>query len=95
MDWQAANIPWSGAWRWRGYPFTEGTIWRTWYNHLLTPNSKCWRPGEWWDLVSPPSSYHTGTVNVVMCDGSVQGITEGIDPDVWLAMGTRDRGDLP
>ncbi len=95
MDWQAARIPWSGSWRWRGYPFTEGTIWRTWYNHLMTPNSNCWRPGEWWDLVSPPSSYHTGTVNVVMCDGSVQGINDGIDPDVWLAMGTRDGGDLP
>jgi len=95
MDWQAARIPWSGSWRWRGYPFTEGTIWRTWYNHLMTPNAHCWRPGEWWDLVTPPSSYHTGTVNVVMCDGSVQGINDGIDPDVWLAMGTRDRGDLP
>lgn len=93
-DWYAAKIPWSGKWRWRGYPFTEGTIWRTWYNHLLTPNTPCWRPGQWWDLVSPPSSYHTGTVNMVMCDGSVHGISEGIDADVWLAMGTRDQGDL-
>jgi prepilin-type N-terminal cleavage/methylation domain-containing protein/prepilin-type processing-associated H-X9-DG protein len=90
-DWQASSIPWGGEWRWRGYPWTEGTIWRTWYNHLLPPNSTCWLPSnKFWDLVSPPSSYHVGTVNVVMCDGSVQAISEGIDPDVWVEMGTRD-----
>jgi hypothetical protein len=47
QDWQTATIPWNGEWRWRGYPWSEGTIWRTWYNHLLPPNSVCWRPGSW------------------------------------------------
>ncbi|MCA9229365.1 MAG: DUF1559 domain-containing protein [Planctomycetales bacterium] len=89
-DWATARIPWSGEWRWRGYPWSEGTIWRTWYNHLLPPNSICWRPGSWWDLVSPPSSYHPGIVNVVLCDGSVQVVNDGIDPDVWVSMGTRE-----
>jgi len=90
QDWNAASFPLGGQWRFRGYPFTEGTMWRTWYNHLLPPNSSCWRPNEWWDIVSPPSSYHPGTVNVVMCDGSVQAVNDGIDPDAWTAMGTRD-----
>ncbi len=90
QDWLAASIPWSGEWRWRGYPWSEGTIWRTWYNHLLPPNSVCWRPGSWWDLVSPPSSYHAGIVNVAMCDGSVQAIHDGVDPNVRVEMGTRE-----
>lgn len=35
------------------------------------------------------SSDHTGIVQVVMCDGSVQAIEESIDPATWSAMGTR------
>lgn len=92
-DWQTASIPWDGTWRWRGYPWSEGTVWRSWYNHLLVPNSTCWRPGSWWLLVSPASSYHAGVVNVVMCDGSVQTVSEAIDTAVWLAMGTREGGE--
>ncbi|HMP08148.1 MAG TPA: DUF1559 domain-containing protein [Lacipirellulaceae bacterium] len=99
-DWASASIPsdntaadigGGGAWRWRGAPWSEGTPWRTWYNHLVPPNSVCWRPNsDWWRMVLPASSYHSGTVNVVMLDGSVQSINEGIDPLVWTEMGTRD-----
>jgi len=89
-SWTRASIPWSGEWRYRGYPWSEGTLWRTWYNHILPPNSVCWRPGSWWKLVSPATSYHNGTVNVVLCDGSVQSISQDVDPDIWCGMGTRD-----
>lgn len=89
-DWRTASIPWGGEWRWRGYPWSEGTVWRGWYNHLLPPNSVCWRPGSWWKLVTPATSYHTGIVNVVMCDASVRSVNDDIDGDVWLNMGTRD-----
>ncbi len=34
-------------------------------------------------------SYHQGTVNAAMMDGSVQSITDGIDPGVWQALSTR------
>ncbi|HMO83977.1 MAG TPA: DUF1559 domain-containing protein, partial [Lacipirellulaceae bacterium] len=34
------------------------------------------------------SSAHPGTVNVVLCDGSVQTIHEGIDAQVWSDYGT-------
>lgn len=87
----ASRVPWSGTWRWRGYPWTEGTMWRNWYNHLLPPGAVCWRPGSnWWDLVSPPTSYHPGAVNVLLCDGSVQNFTEDIDVETWTELGTRD-----
>ena len=65
-------------------------MWRTWYNHVLTPGELCWKIGDWWNLVSPPSSYHAGTINLVLCDGSVQSINDDIDETVWVNMGTRD-----
>lgn len=94
LDWQASSIPWSGSWRWRGYPWMEGTVWRGWYNHLLPPGSVCWKPGDWWLLVTPANSYHPGVVNAVMCDGSVRGVSTGVDGVVWQAAGSRD-GEEP
>jgi prepilin-type N-terminal cleavage/methylation domain-containing protein len=92
FNWATSPIPWSGDWRWRGYPWHEGTVWRTWYNHLLTPNSTCWMPGAFGDLITPATSFHTSVTNVVMCDGSVQTIADGVDATVWLDQGTRDGG---
>lgn len=89
-NWRSASVPQSGAWRYRGNPWTEGTMWMTWYNHLLPPNGVCWRPGSWWKLISPPSSYHTNSVNLAMVDGSVQTVSSDIDLDIWNNMGTRD-----
>src|SRR5712692_3069036 len=80
-------------WRYRGYPWAEGNIWRGWYNHLLPPNSPCWRTGDWWQLVSPASSFHTGGVNVLLADGSVRFIAESVSADVWHAAGTRAGGE--
>jgi prepilin-type N-terminal cleavage/methylation domain-containing protein/prepilin-type processing-associated H-X9-DG protein len=89
---QTASVPDTpdGKWRWRGNPWTEGTMWMTWYNHLLPPNSTCWTTDTWWKIVSPPSSYHANVLNVAMVDGSVQLVDASIDPDVWTDMGTRD-----
>jgi prepilin-type processing-associated H-X9-DG protein len=65
-------------------------MWLTWYNHLMPPNSVCWRPDSWWKMVSPASSYHPGIVNVAMVDGSVQSIADDIDADIWTDFGTRN-----
>jgi prepilin-type N-terminal cleavage/methylation domain-containing protein/prepilin-type processing-associated H-X9-DG protein len=90
-NWRTASlVAWSpNGWRFRGYPWHEGTMWRNWYNHLLPPNSPCWNAGDWWNLVSPATSRHTGTVNIVRCDGSVEPVADDIDPDVWVELGTR------
>lgn len=37
-------------------------------------------------------SFHTGTVNVVLFDGSTRSISENISLDVWRALGTRNNG---
>ncbi len=89
-DWTSAMVVWGGAWRLRrGESWVEGNLWLTWYNHLLPPDTTCWRPGSWWMMLSPASSYHGGIVNIAMVDGSVQSIDSDIDMDVWTDMGTR------
>jgi prepilin-type N-terminal cleavage/methylation domain-containing protein/prepilin-type processing-associated H-X9-DG protein len=93
---QYAGAPGWGnpPWRWRGYPWREGSIWRSGYTHLLPPNSPCWRlNADWWQLVTPTSSMHDGGANVVMCDGSVKFVSNNIDPVIWLGMGSRAGGE--
>jgi prepilin-type N-terminal cleavage/methylation domain-containing protein/prepilin-type processing-associated H-X9-DG protein len=93
LNWQtAANA--ANGWNWRGYPWREGSIWRNGFNTLLGPNKPCWRPNnEWWQLVTPASSYHGSGVNVCMCDGSVRFITDTVDPDAWTAAGSIGNGE--
>jgi prepilin-type N-terminal cleavage/methylation domain-containing protein len=94
QNWQTSSIPWSGTWRYRGYPWTEGSMWRTWYNHLLPPNQPCWVPNEdFYKIVSPASSFHPGGAQTVLCDGSVTFIAQTIDPVIWTAVGTRGGGE--
>jgi prepilin-type N-terminal cleavage/methylation domain-containing protein/prepilin-type processing-associated H-X9-DG protein len=96
LDWTTAPMQTNSAGiaRYRGYPFSEGSPWRGWYNHLLPPNSPCWVPnGLWWEIVSPASSYHTGGVNVLLADGAVRFVNDTINPDAWLAVGSRNGGE--
>jgi prepilin-type N-terminal cleavage/methylation domain-containing protein/prepilin-type processing-associated H-X9-DG protein len=96
-DWTTASlIPFdaNGPWRYRGYPWSEGSVFKGWYNHLLPPNNPCWVPnGDFWQMITPASSYHMQGVNVCMCDGSVRFINDDIDPTVWTAAGTRSGGE--
>jgi prepilin-type processing-associated H-X9-DG protein len=90
-NWATSKLVWGGDWRLRrGEHWVEGNIWLTWYNHLMPPNSTCWRPDSWWRLISPASSYHPGVVNVTMVDGSVHSVSSDIDMDLWTDMGTRN-----
>ena len=45
-------------------------------------------------MVVPPSSAHTGGVNVLLGDGSVRFVTDTIDLPTWRALGTRNGGEV-
>ncbi len=91
ISWTTGPIPWSGGWRYKGYPWMEGSMWRNWFNTIRTPNQVCCTMDSisWWYIMKPASSYHPGIANAVMCDGSVKNFKESVNPQVWMALGTR------
>jgi prepilin-type processing-associated H-X9-DG protein len=72
----------------------------TQYNHVSTPNTLfcggAGFPGGMTNMCmdSPPSSGHTGGVNVLFCDGSVHFVADAVSLGTWQAMGTRNTGDI-
>lgn len=75
-----------------GLQYQRGTITSVLYTHTAVPNSKKR------DCINFPTldqahlasrSYHSGGVNVALCDGSVRFIKESLQLDVWKALGTR------
>jgi prepilin-type processing-associated H-X9-DG protein len=74
--------------------------WRhTWYNHLLTPNSRipdCSAGANTeggGNGAYTARSYHPGGVNAAMADGSARFVSEDIDVFVWRAISTRAGGE--
>lgn len=39
-------------------------------------------------------SFHTGTVNVMLMDGSVRSVSDNIDLNIWRGLGTRSTGEI-
>jgi prepilin-type N-terminal cleavage/methylation domain-containing protein/prepilin-type processing-associated H-X9-DG protein len=85
--------------------YSQGASWAmgeyccTLYNHVSTPNTNtCGGQGFVGGMINmamsvPPTSDHKGGVNVLLCDGSVRFILDGVDLATWRAMGTRGAGD--
>jgi prepilin-type N-terminal cleavage/methylation domain-containing protein/prepilin-type processing-associated H-X9-DG protein len=70
----------------------------TFYNHNGSPNDR--RPscgtgalGDFNVGLHPPRSYHGGGVEVLFGDGHVEWVPDGIDPRIWIALGTHASGD--
>lgn len=84
----------------QGWSWVMGEMCCTTYNHVSPPNTTTCAgmgfPGgmENMSMVVPPSSFHVGGVNLLMGDGSVQFIQNGIELAVWRALGTRGRGEV-
>jgi prepilin-type N-terminal cleavage/methylation domain-containing protein/prepilin-type processing-associated H-X9-DG protein len=89
-------LGWNPPWRYKGYPWMEASMWRNWFNTIRTPNQTCCTMDsiDWWYILKPASSYHPGVANGVMCDGSVKAFKESVSRTVWMALGTRDGGEV-
>jgi len=89
----------------RGFSWANGEYRTTLYNHAREPNSQTMdclaalmnTPDKARQYAAfgwrSPRSRHPGAVNVVMADGSVRGVADGIDGDVWRATATIAGGE--
>ena len=72
----------------------------TTYNHVAPPNTNACGgvpfPGTMANMSVqvPPSSYHPGGVNVLMGDGAVRFVRDGVSLPTWRALATRDGGEV-
>jgi prepilin-type N-terminal cleavage/methylation domain-containing protein/prepilin-type processing-associated H-X9-DG protein len=98
LAWQTAPTAtgWNPPWRYKGFPWMEGSMWRNWFNSIRTPNQTCCTMDgvSWWYIMKPASSYHPGVANAVMCDGSVRAFKESVNVATWQALGTRAGGEV-
>ncbi len=89
----AAGAYWSNL---RGARWVNGHYADANYNHHLRPNDARWdcsnashNPGQ-----AAARSQHAGGVNLLLGDGSVRFVTNGIDAKTWEALATRAGGEV-
>jgi prepilin-type N-terminal cleavage/methylation domain-containing protein/prepilin-type processing-associated H-X9-DG protein len=76
-----------------GAPWTNDGHTQTRYWHIAPPGGRsCMFPPS--RVATSANSGHTNGVNVLMFDGSVHFVTNGVDLGTWRAMGTRNGNDL-
>jgi prepilin-type processing-associated H-X9-DG protein len=81
----------------RGAKWLDGHYGNTLYNHYYPPN-----PPDRWDCgntshnkgLSTARSYHTGGVNLLLADGSVRFIRDGVELATWRGLSTRAGGEV-
>lgn len=79
------------------FPFFMGAPWsdgQHTYLHASLPNTRSCGFLYVLRAVMPPSSRHLGGVNLLMGDGSVHFIQNGIDLPTWRGMGSRNGGEV-
>jgi prepilin-type N-terminal cleavage/methylation domain-containing protein/prepilin-type processing-associated H-X9-DG protein len=76
----------------RGSEWARGSFIMAAYNHFYPPNSPkfdCTNPGRA-KAITAARSYHTGGVNVLLCDGHVRFVSDSVDMALWRALSTRN-----
>ncbi len=78
----------------RNSKWADGDVYCSIYDHHRTPNSSIW------DCIAGPYSWraarsmHPGGVNLLLSDGSVRFVTNGVNPATWNALGSRNGGEV-
>lgn len=105
----ACDIKWrAGTAAGGDYPNAVGARWSmgvsgwTMFSTILTPNEKPWGScrvgcggcGADNTSMTNATSLHPGGVNVCMGDGSVKFVKNSIGRQIWVALGTRDGGEV-
>ena len=104
--WPAGNDPTpadcdggNGTWNARrGEQWINGHYANTLYNHFYGPN----QAGKW-DCgnashnkgLTAARSWHTGGVNLLLCDGSIRFVTDAASMAAWRALATRAGQEVP
>jgi prepilin-type N-terminal cleavage/methylation domain-containing protein/prepilin-type processing-associated H-X9-DG protein len=97
-DVDACNASTTPLWDYKGEYWTLQDTGRGGpYYHVMTPNKKACAVAAGFgnaDSFIGPSSMHPGGVNLLLMDGSVRFVKDGISPAVWAALGSRAGGEV-
>jgi len=84
----AASGDWNAE---RGAKWIVGNYGNTLYNHYFAPNAPHWdcMNMQQQKALTAARSFHSGGVNLLMCDGSVHFVADQVERAIWQAFGTR------
>jgi hypothetical protein len=92
LDTATATVGYLG----RGRPWTLGGAGFSLYNHVLAPNRRsCLNFQLLPEGIHTAASYHPGGVHVILADGHLSLVSEGVDEQVWLALASRNGAESP
>jgi prepilin-type N-terminal cleavage/methylation domain-containing protein/prepilin-type processing-associated H-X9-DG protein len=83
--------------KYTGCQYHRGFLSTAFYTHTVPPNYRgrdCIRDVGFDRGHYAARSYHTGGVNLLLCDGSVQFVADGIALTTWRALGSRSGGEV-
>lgn len=91
-----SNVSAGTWWAQRGIRWMQGSYGYALYNHYFPPNADamdCNTASRAYGLTAARSA-HRGGVNVLMCDGAVHFIDNGISIAIWRSLSTREGNEV-
>jgi prepilin-type N-terminal cleavage/methylation domain-containing protein/prepilin-type processing-associated H-X9-DG protein len=78
-----------------GSEWLQGSHSNSGYYHTNLPNRRSCKPRQLGGRVATlASSAHANGVNVLLCDGSVRFVSNGVSLPSWRSLGSRDKGEV-